>query len=780
MSPPLYIDRPFESTRALCDELGRLYWHRGPVVFRNHGLGELLGGADDVLRGLRNLRRLASPPRLYVDGDRALATERHWCTDGDATIAEYVARLIREHGARELLVLTDEFERSDEELWLASARFLGELYGAIGLPAGPAQINLFAGVYQRTPFKFHKDIGDSITYALAGHKRYLIWDYDEVARHLRLPAGSRHENMLYEHYDYERLRAYATVLDTQPGDLYYWPWDCFHLAEPTDGELSISISFGIVPFAAPLAGLESMIARTRHAARCEPFRLGGQADPAAAALAAMGELLADAELHSELAAEQLCRRTRFGFKRPLPLAEVADEDLSDDAELVSPAAGVLAWTQQGATMLVAANGHGFTVDHDPTLVALLTELGQGRTMRVGELRGRWCTEEGFDPNDFEQLLACLLRFRALVRVAARPRVATGPRLPADLFQRSGLFPLAMADGGRTVLLGKISDDDHRRVDGFRVEAVRVGLADLVERYEHASPMPTRQRWIFTAGYCGSTLVCKCIDEMPGCFAIHEPRILGEWSLHYGRLADPDERRAWLRTLAPITALLFRTSRPDDCAVVKVGTHVQELMAELLQLDAQARGVHLFASLPRFLAAIAKSVNRRIDLRANASAPQRRRMVARIGGLVLDPDAMTDLQAAAYVWVTDLQLRRSIAASPGGPRLRGLDFDHFLEHPEVELRDLADHLELALAPAHELAIAGGEVLHRHAKAAEGRYYDARTRDAILAASLDEHRCEIQATLRWVDDRWGESAMEPTATAGLETASRIPAQEGALRC
>jgi hypothetical protein len=753
---PLYVDRSFASVDELCALLARDYWHRGPVVFRNHGLGEVFGGAAEVLSGLRNMRRVASNPRVYADGRWAPAQEQHHCRQSDESIRHYIERLAREHAVDELLVVTDEFERTDERIWFRCARFLAGLYGAIGMPPGPAQVNLFAGAYRRTPFKFHKDVGDSITYAVSGRKRYLIWDYDEVAKHLSLPAGARHENMFYEHYDHRKLLPYATVLDTQPGDIFYWPWDCFHLAEPEGGEFSVSISFGVVPFAAPLSTMKSVLERTRHAVRPDAFVVGEQADPAAVTVAATRAALDDEEVLAALAEEQLFRRTRLGFKRALPLAAV-DVEIDEHTWLVTPAVGMLAWTRHGEGWVVSANGHGFALDDHPKLATLLEELSSGVGVQVGDLRARYCEADGIDAHDLDDVLACLIRFRALSRAP-------------DVVAFRGLFPLGLEDGGDTVLFGEVTKEDHRRISGFRTRARRVALADLVEIHEREQPRGAAPRYLFTAGYVGSTLLCECIDRIDGCFAIHEPRVLSDWSVHYGSLENAEARSDWRRMLHVITTLSFRAD-PGIRPVVKVGPYVQEVMPELLDDESRARGVHLYVALPRFLASIAKDPRRRADLRDSAASMERRRMIERIGGPVSDVVEISDLQAAAYVWLTDSWLHRSIAASSCGVRLRSLDFDRFLESPAAGLRALSDHLELGLAHGAEDTIASSDVLRRHAKSAGAQSYARGDREAALAASATKHRAEIDAALAWLEELVGCTI--PTFDDDLLADMRAPA-------
>lgn len=763
MTPPLYLDRRFTTAAELCEVLRADYWHRAPVVFRNHGLGEVLGDADEILAGLRAGQRAKNPPRVYADGRRMPVADELWCGAGDVSIEAYLDRLARAHGSREALIVADEFERNSARIWLRLARFLPALYAAVGLPVGDAQIHVFAGKYTRTPFGFHKDVADSLTYAVAGHKRYLVWDYDVVAGLLRLPEGARHENICYEQYDYRRIAASAVVVDTQPGDLIYWPWDCFHVAEPNDGEFSVSIAFGALPFAAPtLTGASQVSKRADYAARPEPFQAGAQPDPAAAQLEALRRALADEQVADAWREAALFRRTRLGLRAPPPLAEATS--LADDDRVVPPAPDLIAWTQHAGGLLVSVHGRGFSTADHPGLIELLTEINRGEPLRVGDLRTRYCASEVLADDELDQLLQCLVRFRALERAApgaATARPTFKNKLPADLFRRSGLFPLRLADDGESVLLAPIRDDEHRRIEGFDTAARRVPLTQLLDLYAAEPPRTRHGRWIFTQGYSGSTLLCRCIDAMPRSFAIHEPPVLDDWALRYATLTGADERREWLRVLELLSALLFRSRDGEADVVVKVGPHVPDVMEEILELGPRDVGVHLYTTLPAFLANTLKDRTRRAALRAVIAAPGRAAMLRRIGAPIVDTEPLSDAQAITYLWLTDLEAYGRVRERTAGDRLHALEFDDFLADAARGLRALGDHLQLDLPAGQEHALAGGELLRRHAKPGRAATFDGSSRAAAIAAQLREHDAEIHAAYRWARAVWGGALPERPA-------------------
>lgn len=755
MTPPLYIERRFDSAQALCAVLARDYWGRAPVVFRGHGLGPVFGDHDDVLEGLQTMRTRGETPRVYADGQWAGVTEP--CRAQERSVRAYVDRLQAEHGADEMLVVTDSFETTSHGVWFSCARFLGALYGAVGLPAGFAQVNVFAGAYRRTPFNFHKDVANSLSYALEGHKRYLIWDYDLVAQHLPLPADARHENIRYDAFDYTKIAHLAHVLETQPGDLVYWPWDCFHLAEPAEARFSLTISFGIAPFAAPLSDLPRLAKQHPCALRSEPLVAGAQPDPLAEELQTLRRLLDDEAVLAPLRQERLLRRTRFGFKRPLPAGPGAS--FEDDDRLVPPAANLIAWHRAAGRLTISVGGHGLSVDDDPALLALLALLNRGEALRVGSLRTGLCSHGGLDEDDLDVLLDCLARFHAFVHEPAHARRKPSPRpaLPAALFERSGLFPLRLVDEGTTVLMAPMADEQHRELDGVELRATRVPVAQLLEHLaEHPPASPPRARYVLTAGYSGSTLLARCIDAMPGCLSLFEPRVLGDWSQHYGTLPDGPARHRSRDVLAMLVALLFRANTPGTRVVAKVGAFVQEVMEELLVDD--ARAVHLHTSLPAFLASTLGHDARRADLRAGALAPQRARMVRRIGGPHVDASSLSDARAIAYVWLTDRLLHGWLDPRLARGTLRAVDFDRWLLDPGAGLVAVADQLALDLPPAAASAIASGPLLQTHAKAAHERPFDKDVRREALVARARTHQAEIEDALSWAAATFGAAGLD----------------------
>jgi hypothetical protein len=303
-----------------------------------------------------------------------------------------------------------------------------------------------------------------------------------------------------------------------------------------------------------------------------------------------------------------------------------------------------------------------------------------------------------------------------------------------------------------MLFAEIDQSQHRNIEGFRTEGFSVALPRLLELFEAAgSPLP-RARYVFTLGYCGSTLLCRCIDAMRGCVSISEPKVLDDWAVHYGRLGDDASRRERLRVLELLAVLLARTDTAEGCAVVKAGLHVDGIMRELLAIG-RATGVLLYSPLPTFLGNTLGHERRRSIFRRVAQSPLRARVARDVGLTGIDPFALTDAQCIAFVWLTDLELYRGLVTERP---LHALEFDRFLDDPAYGLRRLADHLELGLTPGGEREIAESAIFTTHSKSRHGEAvaYDRRRRDDVVTHLMHEHAAEIEDALRWARDAWGD--------------------------
>ena len=429
MKQPHIVETRFSSPRELCEVLVADHWDH-PVVFRNPFGPELFGGTDALAAALRARTERKLPWGVYTD--RATAgtplgklphDDRHWYTDADASLRDYVDRIARHYGSDTALVITDELQCLGESLWFSCTQFLEHLYGALGgLPFQETKAFMFAGKYGTTPFGFHKDYDINVTCIVEGRKRYLVWPYDPVAAELGVSEADRYEFKSYATLDPATLKTAPTVIEARAGDIVYWPYDAWHQIE-ADGEFSVSVNMGAPPFASPTSWLGTQFDALARTSAYSPLEIGEQPEQVGPLVDSVRQALGNVVLTDALGEALLRRRTRLGFAEPIPLRD-PDVVLQSDDRIRPHRPGILAWVARSTDVFVSANGHGFSCAGIGRLDELLEELNRGASLEVANLERRFCGDDGIARESLHRVLAMLVRIRALtLKPDARERAA---------------------------------------------------------------------------------------------------------------------------------------------------------------------------------------------------------------------------------------------------------------------------------------------------------------------------------------------------------------------
>lgn len=96
------------------------------------------------------------------------------------------------------------------------------------------------------------------------------------------------------------------------------------------------------------------------------------------------------------------------------------------------------------------------------------------------------------------------------------------------------------------------------------------------------------------------------------------------------------------------------------------------------------------------------------------------------------------------WLSEMVALQS-AAIRFPSRTQWLNFDDFLQNPELHLQSAFEHLGLEADPN---AILAGPIMSRYAKKPEVNY-DTTFRKKLLQASLGKHAIEIERGLAWFE-------------------------------
>ena len=273
------------------------------------------------------------------------------------------------------------------------------------------------------------------------------------------------------------------------------------------------------------------------------------------------------------------------------------------------------------------------------------------------------------------------------------------------------------------------------------------------------------RYIFHIGHVGSTLISRLLGELPGLLALREPLILRVFADMLGQRGEPEalwDPQSIPGRLDVLTALLSRTFRPEQRALVKATSFVSEIAADLV--PAGSRALLLHARPQRYLETILAGPNSRQEL-AMTARDRLKRLHRSAGGPRWRLWEMGEGERAAMAWAAETaSLARAAESLPAGSAL-WLDFDAFLAAPAASLAALAGFLGVPLDPAGAERLAADPLMRRYSKATEYEY-SAELRETVLAAARREQAPAIAAGLRWLDSAARDCA--PVARA-LEAAA-----------
>lgn len=319
-------------------------------------------------------------------------------------------------------------------------------------------------------------------------------------------------------------------------------------------------------------------------------------------------------------------------------------------------------------------------------------------------------------------------------------------VPDGLADTPAWFPLILERPSDLLLLVRKDEAEYRADSFLDQRALRPDANRVIVRWAdvEAAFAPTARRdanYIFHIGHVGSTLISRLLGEVPGVFALREPLLLRSLT------EMPEEELA--RRLDIVRALLSRTFRSEQRAIVKATSFTSELAQKLVPIG--SRALFLFATPSHYIQSILAGPNSRQE--ARVLAPSRlQRLRRRCRAVDLDLSAATDAQLAALGWACEMSCLEDNAEALPIDSVMWLDFDRFLSQPNSHMTQVASFFGQDLAVADAERVAAGPLMSRYSKALEYEYSPALRRD-LLAEAQEEHGSMIAEALRWLD-RAGE--------------------------
>ena len=262
-------------------------------------------------------------------------------------------------------------------------------------------------------------------------------------------------------------------------------------------------------------------------------------------------------------------------------------------------------------------------------------------------------------------------------------------------------------------------------------------------------------YIFHTGHVGSTLVSRLVGAHPGFFSLREPALLRA-------LAMPVPGYCTL-ALEPALALLSRTWRPGQRAVVKATSFVSELAAPILATDPEASAIFMLTEPLVYLRAILAGANSRAET-ARLGPARFARLAKRARGTEFPTAPGSEGEWIAMSWLCEVSALLG-AADTHPARVLWVDFDRFLEEPRGGLESVFRALG-ARPAAHEIeSVVASSLMRRYSKAPE-HAYDAALRREVLASAELEHAPEVRRGMQWLER---SAARSPLARRAFEISS-----------
>lgn len=146
-------------------------------------------------------------------------------------IIEYCDRVFKEKFGLIINFLEKHSNFISKELRLIAEPLLE----IIGIPATGVDVTVFIGNYGWTPLGIHQDHkGENVLHFHLGpgEKTMYIWDQEKY----KDLTGTKHNN-----FEIEPLLEHAEKYDFGAGDLFFMPWDKFHIGKSDD--LSVGVTF---------------------------------------------------------------------------------------------------------------------------------------------------------------------------------------------------------------------------------------------------------------------------------------------------------------------------------------------------------------------------------------------------------------------------------------------------------------------------------------------------------------------------------------------------------
>ncbi len=332
---------------------------------------------------------------------------------------------------------------------------------------------------------------------------------------------------------------------------------------------------------------------------------------------------------------------------------------------------------------------------------------------------------------------------------------------SDLFTSPRMYPWRIDLTNGSALFVEMNEASYRssrfldhRIVRPESLAIEVGLDKLLSKFQtEKDDLPNKtMSVIFHTGYCGSTLLSRCIEETSPSVVLREPDPLKTLALQKSELARNTKRqKEWEQLMRLFVFLCSRTFSPEQRPVVKSTSFGINLMPELLQLNSRYRAIFLHSPLKEVLLSTVKDPLRSDEARfkLHVSAPFTNSLFDRLGP-TLEVDQLSDMQVIALLWCAYVsQYVALIETGEYSDQIRAIDFNQLLSQPVMMLENMYEFLGASIPRASIQNITSSDVWSTYSKAKDEQIkFGKSEREANLRLAYERHEHEIDGVLAWL--------------------------------
>ncbi len=196
---------------------------------------------NSVLEGLRS--RITNKDeeglRIYFPDESIKADDDFFDTffntppKKEEKIEEYCNRVFK----NKFGLIINVYEKHSDFISHKIRKIITPLFDKIGIPATGFDVTVFIGNYGWTPLGIHQDnIGENVMHFHLGPGKKTMYTWEQE-KYNKL-TNSKHNN-----FDIEPLLEYANKYDFSEGDIYFMPWDKFHIGKADELSIAVTLWF---------------------------------------------------------------------------------------------------------------------------------------------------------------------------------------------------------------------------------------------------------------------------------------------------------------------------------------------------------------------------------------------------------------------------------------------------------------------------------------------------------------------------------------------------------